>query len=283
ERDAVSTLKGREEALRATLAKRDRDALARALDAASRTLREVEARLGPQDASPPLEEARATATAAQEAEERAKAELGRLQGQLLQVGGGVAEEQRQEAAEGYARAARALEQRELEEEAFKLLAETLKEAEQQAGQHLGEALAAPVGERFAALLRAADAADRYGRVRFGAKLGSPEIEVAGEAHGTTLLSVGTREQLGALLRLVVAERLGTFLVLDDLLTQTDPSRVAWFRALLREVADEVQVIVLTCHPDDYLEPEDRPAAGEAMRERAAGLLRALDARQLVTG
>ena len=44
------------------------------------------------------------------------------------------------------------------------------------------------------------------------------------------------------------------MVLDDQLTQTDDTRMAWTRRLLAQAAEASQVIVLTCHPLDY-EPE----------------------------
>ena len=57
-----------------------------------------------------------------------------------------------------------------------------------------------------------------------------------------------------MLRLPIAEALGTFVVLDDQLTQTDDTRMEWMRRLLAQAAQASQVIVFTCHPLDY-EPE----------------------------
>ncbi len=68
------------------------------------------------------------------------------------------------------------------------------------------------------------------------------------------LSVGTREQIALVLRLAIAEALGTFVVLDDQLTQTDDTRMEWTRRLLAQAAEGSRVIVFTCHPLDY-EPE----------------------------
>jgi len=49
-------------------------------------------------------------------------------------------------------------------------------------------------------------------------------------------------------------------VLDDQLAQSDPQRLVWFRDRLRaSVRDhEHQIIVLTCRPLDYLQPEEMP-------------------------
>ena len=66
--------------------------------------------------------------------------------------------------------------------------------------------------------------------------------------------MGTREQLATLLRLCLAERLGTMVVLDDQLTQTDPGRLDWFGRALLEVGAKVQVLVFTCRPGDYPPP-----------------------------
>jgi uncharacterized protein YhaN len=48
-------------------------------------------------------------------------------------------------------------------------------------------------------------------------------------------------------------------LLDDQLVQSDPDRLRWFRHALRQTASVgVQIIVLTCRPDDYLEPAESP-------------------------
>ena len=85
------------------------------------------------------------------------------------------------------------------------------------------------------------------------------IQAAGDRRGFDRLSIGTREQLSTLFRLCLAERLRTALLLDDQLVQSDPDRLRWFRTALRQTATSgVQVIVLTCRPDDYLEPSETP-------------------------
>jgi hypothetical protein len=87
--------------------------------------------------------------------------------------------------------------------------------------------------------------------------------------------------LATLLRLTVAEHLGSMLVLDDQLTQTDPSRNAWFRDVLRDRAVKIQIVVLTCRPAEYLDPDELPPAGETVRDRAAGIVRAIDLSRVV--
>ena len=141
---------------------------------------------------------------------------------------------------------------ELEFNAWELLRKTLRDAEQEEGTHLGHALAGPIAERFAALT-----AERYGRLALGPNLETQGISVAGEDRLVRLLSVGTRDQLSTLFRLTLAEELKTAVILDDQLTQTDSRRMSWLRDLLKEVAANIQVIVFTCRPEDYLAPKGR--------------------------
>jgi uncharacterized protein YhaN len=67
------------------------------------------------------------------------------------------------------------------------------------------------------------------------------------------MSIGAREQLSTLFRLCLAERLGTALLLDDQLVQSDPDRLRWFRGALYESAAKIQIVVLTCRRDDYVD------------------------------
>jgi hypothetical protein len=53
--------------------------------------------------------------------------------------------------------------------------------------------------------------------------------------------------------------LKTAVILDDQLTQTDPLRMSWLRELLNEVSKNIQVIVFTCRPDDYVVSKRKPA------------------------
>jgi DNA repair exonuclease SbcCD ATPase subunit len=74
------------------------------------------------------------------------------------------------------------------------------------------------------------------------------------------LSGGTREQLGVLVRLALArvlagnERLPV--VLDDALVNADPERRARMVEVLRRASDHLQLLVFTCHEEDF----DRLAA-----------------------
>ena len=211
-----------------------------------------------------------------------EAQLRRNEGALEQVGGQVIEEQAQQAEE----AMRALDERErdmeLEYGAWRLLQETLAAAEQEDAAHLGNALVAPVSNHMSELT-----GGRYGELAIGPQLDATGIALAGSDRAFAELSVGTREQIALLLRIAIAEALGSFVILDDQLTQSDAGRMAWIRDLLATAAKNIQVIVLTCHPEDYAGDDvghvvdlskrlrrsdgagdDRPRESEARREPA---------------
>lgn len=241
--------------------------------ALSAAVAEVEARL-PEDASPvapaALEEAEERRAAAERALRHAEDEARKAEGALQTVGGQVVLEECRGLREALARAERRERDVELEYEAWRLLVEKLREAEDTEGVHLGAALARPVSQRFAALTQG-----RYGPVDLAPDLATGGLEVLGALRALDDLSVGTRDQLATLLRLTVAELLGSALVLDDQLAQTDPGRGSWFRALLRAHASNAQIVVLTCRPLDYVDAADLPAAGVSA-SRAAGLLHTID-------
>ena len=173
-------------------------------------------------------------------------DLRKAEGALEQVGGQYLEEQRQQVVD----ARKALETRERELEmdygAWRLLRETLADAEQSGAAHLGNALVEPISQRMGALT-----GGRYGDVVIGPQLDATGIELAGGKRPFQTLSVGTQEQLALLLRVAIAEALGTFLILDDQLTQSDAGRMRWIGELLADTARNIQVVVLTCHPADY--------------------------------
>ena len=172
--------------------------------------------------------------------------LDKAEGALAQVGGQYLEELATQAAEEVA----ALDARERELEldygGWQMLHDVLKEAEAEDAAHLGRALVKPVSERMAAL-----SGNRYGEVAIDAQLNPGGIELGGAERRFDALSAGTREQIALLLRLSIAEALGSFVILDDQLTQSDAGRATWMHDLLAKAAADIQIIVLTCHPDDY--------------------------------
>lgn len=102
-----------------------------------------------------------------------------------------------------------------------------------------------------------------GRVVFGPSFGvelDQELRIARRTlDGVTLefgrLSVGTREQLGILLRLacaaLVSKAGGVPLVLDDVLGWSDPKRLGRIGEVLALAARDTQVLVLTCTPERF--------------------------------
>ncbi|MBT9140551.1 MAG: Chromosome partition protein Smc [Dehalococcoidia bacterium] len=76
-----------------------------------------------------------------------------------------------------------------------------------------------------------------------------------------LLSYGTREQLGLLVRLALGQILAKderqIIILDDPLTNTDDIRLKHCLQIVEEAAKKLQVILLTCHPARYASIESR--------------------------
>jgi len=117
------------------------------------------------------------------------------------------------------------------------------------------AVLAPLEERLStAFARLTGRAER--RVYLDEQLG-----VAGvgrnreELHAFELLSQGAREQLLLCLRVAVAGELAAkepqVLILDDVLVNTDGVRQQRVLDLLMDAARDLQVVVLTCHPERY--------------------------------
>jgi hypothetical protein len=96
------------------------------------------------------------------------------------------------------------------------------------------------------------------------------------------LSVGTRAQLAALLRLSIADQMRSAIVLDDHLVHTDAARLSWFQDALRRTAVNIQVIVITCRSQDYLPLVGVPVDGPATVDLGAGSVRAIDLARAVT-
>jgi hypothetical protein len=80
-----------------------------------------------------------------------------------------------------------------------------------------------------------------------------------------------------LYRLSLAEHLGTTVVLDDQLVQSDNTRMDWFRALLAEKARSFQIVVFTCRPSDYLAAGATMPKGKGVhKDTDGGFVRAID-------
>jgi len=114
-------------------------------------------------------------------------------------------------------------------------------------------------------------------VQLSAQLATEGIMISGAVRSTEQISVGTREQLSTLYRLSLAEYLGSTIVLDDQLVQSDGDRMEWFRKLLEEKANNYQILVFTCRPEDYLDKKAMvPKGNAAYLDTDGGLVRAFD-------
>jgi len=191
------------------------------------------------------------------------------QGALLKVGGGVVAERKAEVDLAIERAESREHELETDLYGWKLLAETLRDVENTEGAHLGRALSGPVSERMRELC-----GGRYGDLVVDANLKVEGLQAAGQPRSFMTLSEGTKDQLATLFRVCIAEQIGSAVVLDDHLNQSDPARLRWFVELLRATGERIQVVLITCRPDDYLGPEERPADGEVFRD--FGRLRVVD-------
>ncbi len=196
----------------------------------------------------------------------------RAQGALQQVGGAVARERLRDAIEAFELAERQEKEIEAEYEAWRLLLDQMKAADAAQASNLGQALAPAIAGRFQELTQR-----RYQTVQLTAQLATEGIIVSGGLRPTSLISVGTREQLSTLYRLSLAEYLGTTIVLDDQLVQSDVNRMEWFRALLTEKARSFQIVVFTCRPGDYLAATSMVTDGSGFHaDTDSGFVRAID-------
>jgi DNA repair exonuclease SbcCD ATPase subunit len=246
-------------------------------DAAMKRVAEIVSKLAEMPApDPPVtQEDVALAESAVKSAERAVAdmqgEIQKAQGGLEQVGGAVVREQKEEIDRALQIALEREHEVEVEYDAWKLLEETLREVENTDGAHLGKVLSGPIGSRFRELT-----GNRYGRLQIGPHLETEGLEAAGQIRPFDALSVGTKDQLATLFRLCIAEHLQSAVVLDDHLSQSDPDKIQWFRDLLRTTGQTIQIVLLTCRPEDYLQAGEFPADDEILRDRAAGSLRAVN-------
>jgi uncharacterized protein YhaN len=173
-------------------------------------------------------------------------DLKRAEGALSQVGGDYVKDKADEARRAVEAAREREHVLEIEYGAWQLLRDVLVEAGRDDAQHLGKALVGPVSSRIAELTDG-----RYGEIAIGPQLDARGILFGGSERRFDQLSVGTQEQISLLVRLSIAEALKCFLVLDDHLTQTDNERMKWMRDLLGKASSTTQVIVMTCHPEQY--------------------------------
>src|SRR5262249_10883273 len=141
-------------------------------------------------------------------------------------------------------------------------------------------LAGPVSAIFAGLT-----SDRYSQLVLDSGLRFRQVVVRkGSERPVGSLSVGTRDQLATLVRLSLAAHLRSAVVLDDQLTNSDARAMRWFRDHIRASVRNYghQVVVVTCHPEDYFDPEEMLVSGDRW-ETADKIVVAIDLTHLVSG
>jgi AAA domain len=214
---------------------------------------------------------RSIADSAQERLRDTEGAITEKRGALKHVGGQVARERLENAQEAMALLRERERDLETDYDAWALLRDTLLEAEQQEGVHLGRVLGGPIMQRFSDLTEG-----RYQKLDLGPDLETDTISSGGEGRSLDALSVGTRDQLSIIFRLTLAEQLRTVVVLDDQLTQSDAVRMKWVRNLIRQSAANIQIVVFTCHPADYLDPSERKAAKKTASVRSVDLTQVIE-------
>ncbi len=203
-------------------------------------------------------------------------ELHNEQGALKHVGGAAARERVSSFEEALSQKQKEEEELSLDYDAWRLLLETLRVAENDEAAHLGQAIMAPIAQRFSDLTQG-----RYAEMQLGPALETVGIIADGATREVGCLSIGTKEQLSTILRLSLAEQLQSVLLLDDQLAQSDPDRMEWFRKLIRETARTTQIIVLTCRPEDYLVPTEM-VSGQQYVDSEDELIRASNLQLLIS-
>lgn len=172
------------------------------------------------------------------------------EGELRGLGQNGIEDELAAAQGALQRAERKLAAVEQDAAALRLLYDTLRASEQDARRSFAE----PITRRMSPYLRTLfpgcelDFASDTLELR--------HLRRAGCDEPFSRLSVGTREQLAVLTRLAFAELLSergqpAAVILDDALVYSDRSRLQRMQAELLRTAERLQVLVLTCRPDDY--------------------------------
>ena len=139
---------------------------------------------------------------------------------------------------------------EADAKAWKLLLETLREAEREAK----ETFLGPVRERLQPYLRMLFPETEL-------RLSEDDLEIVslkrdGVEEPFAALSIGAREQVAVLTRLALADLLRekgrpVALILDDPLVNSDDERFRRMELALRKAAASLQILVLTCHEARY--------------------------------
>ena len=237
-----------DDALEARLAAADREAAdaGAARAAADAALAEA----NPEQAQALADNARKTLETMRQRQQQLNVEQARLAGSLDRRGEEGLGEQLDRAEGELERAQDVLRRLRRRAAAAKLLRDTMKRRRDEARQRY----VLPLKERVESLGRVVFGPDVV--VDLAEDLAIARLTRGGIAIPWEQLSVGTREQLGVLVRLACAELVaadgGVPVMLDDALGWSDPQRLEAMGAVLARAGESAQVIVLTCFPDRYV-------------------------------
>ena len=140
--------------------------------------------------------------------------------------------------------------------ALQLLLERFHRARSALADRYSQPMGLAIGSYLASLAAGTDAA----LLQFDAAKGFAELQLrqGTESFGFDNLSGGTREQVAAAVRLALAEVLAPAydgalpLVFDDAFTNSDPERLEGLKRMLERACEQgVQVLLLSCTPNDY--------------------------------
>ena len=227
-------------------ASRERDRQAEALQG----LEERRERMSPDLVRGELDRAREACSTLKEQIDRDKGQARDLEIELRTVGQqGLGEQVEQKRREREA-ASQERERLELDAKAWKLLRDTLREAERKAR----ETFLAPVRERLRPYLELIFPSTSLVLDEDGLEIES--LRRGNVEEPFTSLSIGAREQIAVLARLALADLLRekgkpVALILDDALVNCDDDRFKRMGTALRRAAEHVQILILTCHEARY--------------------------------
>ena len=146
--------------------------------------------------------------------------------------------------------------------ALRLLLERFRSARSALADRYSQPMTLAIGNYLASL----EAGTHGALLQFDAAKGFGDLQVrqGSESFGFDKLSGGTREQVAAAVRLALAEVLAPAydgalpLVFDDAFTNSDPERIEGLKRMLERASDQgVQVLLLSCTPNDYADLASR--------------------------
>ncbi len=132
--------------------------------------------------------------------------------------------------------------------AAKKLADTLQECRAASQRRLQAPAAAAIQKHLQVLFPGID-------VALDNELDVLGLQTANRTEELVDLSGGTREQIGMIVRLGLAELLageeGLPMVFDDALTNTDFRRIEQMHRILFKAAEKLQIFIFSCHPEAF--------------------------------